>query len=63
MALYKLTAPRQFGDMPKDYTFQVASATTPTPNAQDVEKEIARLGFNKQAQTYKSAGNFEITKG
>ena len=41
MALYKLTAPRQFGDMSKDYEFQVPSATSPTPNAQDIEKEIA----------------------
>lgn len=62
MALYKLTAPRQFGDMPKDYEFQVPSATSPTPNAQDIEKEIARLGFNKQAQSYKSAGNFRVVK-
>jgi len=62
MALYRLTAPRQFGDMPKGYTFQVASATTPTPNTQDIEKEIARLGFNKQAQSYKSAGNFKVEK-
>jgi len=62
MGLYKLTAPRQFGDMPKGYTFQVASATTPTPNAQDIEKEIARFGFNKQAQSYKSAGNFKVEK-
>ena len=28
----------------------------------DIEKEIARLGFNKQAQSYKSAGNFEVIK-
>ena len=28
----------------------------------DIEKEIVRLGFNKQAQSYKSAGNFEVTK-
>ena len=48
MALYKLTAPRQFGDMPKGYTFQVPSASTPTPNAQDVEKEIIRLGFTNK---------------
>lgn len=62
MAFYKLTAPRQFGDMPKGYTFQVPSASTPTPNAQDVEKEIIRLGFNKQAQSYKSPGNFKVEK-
>ena len=60
MALYKLTAPRQFGDMPKGYEFQVPSATT--PNAQDVEKAIERLGFNKQAQSYKSPGNFKVEK-
>ena len=62
MPVYKLTAPRQFGDMPKGYTFQVASATTPSPNAQEVEKEITRLGFNKQAQSYKSPGNFKVEK-
>lgn len=62
MALYKLTAPRKFGDMPKGYEFQVASATIPKPSAQDVEKEIARLGFNKQAQSYKSPGNFKVDK-
>lgn len=63
MPVYKLKAPRQFGDMPKGYEFQVASATSLTPNAQDIEKEIARLGFNKPAQSYKSAGNFEVKKG
>lgn len=62
MAVYKLTAPRQFGDMPKGYTFQVASSSTPSPNAQDIEKEIIRLGFNKQAQSYKSPGNFKVEK-
>ncbi|MDQ1151870.1 hypothetical protein [Sphingobacterium zeae] len=62
MALYKLKAPRQFGDMPKGYEFQVVSATIPTPNAKDVEKEIARLGFNRQAQGYRSPGNFEVKK-
>ena len=62
MALYKLTAPRQFGDMPKGYEMQVPSASTPTPNAQDVEKVIERLGFNKQAQSYKSPGNFKVEK-
>lgn len=62
MSLYKLTAPRQFGDMPKGYTFQVSSATTPRPDAKDVEKEIARLGFNKQAQSYRSPGNFKVEK-
>ena len=62
MSLYKLTAPRQFGDMPKGYEFQVPSTTTPTPTAQDVEKAIERLGFNKQAQLHKSPGNFKVEK-
>lgn len=63
MPVYKLKTPRQFGDMPKGFEFQVTSSALPSPNAQDIEKEIGRLGFNKQAQSYKSAGNFEITKG
>jgi hypothetical protein len=62
MAVYKLTATRQFGDMPKGYEFQVPSNTTPNPNAQDIEKVIERLGFNKQAQSYKSSGNFKVEK-
>lgn len=62
MSLYKLTVLRQFGDMPKSYEFQVPSATTPTPSAQDVEKVIERLGFDKQAQSYKSPGNFKVEK-
>ena len=62
MAVYKLKAKSNYGNMPKGYEFQVVSATIPTPNASDIEKEIIRLGFNKQAQPYKSAGNFEVTK-
>lgn len=62
MAVYKLKAKSNYGNMPKGYEFQVVSATIPTPNASDIEKEIIRLGFNKQAQSYKSAGNFEVTK-
>ena len=62
MAVYKLKAKSNYGSMPKGYEFQVVSATIPTPNASDIEKEIARLGFNKQAQSYKSAGNFEVIK-
>lgn len=62
MTNYKLTCPRQYGDMPKGFTFVVASSSIPKPNAQDIEKEIIKLGFNKQAQSYKSSGNFEIEK-
>ena len=62
MALYKLTAPRQLGDMPKGYEFQVTSRTSPIPNPKDVEKEIIRLGFNKHAQSYKSSGNFKVER-
>lgn len=62
MALYKLTAPRQYGDMPKGYQFQVYSSTIPTPNIIDIEKEIIRLGFNRHAQSYKSPGNFNIVQ-
>lgn len=62
MALYKLKARGKYGDMPKGYEFQVPSNTIPSPNASDIEKEIKRLGFNRQAQSYKSAGNWDIIK-
>ena len=62
MAVYKLKAKGKYGDMPKGYEFQVVSSTVPTPNASDIEKEIVRLGFNRDAQSYKSGGNFEIEK-
>ena len=62
MAVYKLKAKNQYGDMPKGYEFQVVSSSIPSPDANDIEKEIARLGFNKQAQSYRSLGNFEVTK-
>ena len=63
MAVYKLKAKGNYGNMPKGYDFQVVSASIPSPDANDIEKEIVRLGFNKQAQSYKSAGNFEVSKG
>ena len=62
MPAYKLTSKGKYGDMPKGYEFQVTSSTSPKPDAQDVEKEIVKLGFNKQAQSYKSAGNFDVSK-
>ena len=62
MTLYKLKARRQYGDMPSGYEFQVASATIPQPNAEDIEKEIKRLGFNADTQSYRSAGNWDIVK-
>ena len=62
MPVYKLKSKGKYGDMPKDYEFQVVSASSPTPDSKDIEKEIARLGFNNQAQSYKSSGNFEVKK-
>ena len=62
MATYKLKSKRKYGDMPSGYEFEVNSGTIPTPNAKDIEKEIEKLGFNRQAQSYKSAGNFDVSK-
>lgn len=62
MPVYKLKAKGNYGNMSKGYEFQVSSSSIPTPNASDIEKEIERLGFNSQAKSYKSPGNFEITK-
>lgn len=62
MAVYKLKANGNYGNMPKGYEFQVISATIPTPDVNDIEKEMDRLGFNSQAKSYKSPGNFEVKK-
>lgn len=45
MAVYKLKAKGNYGNMSKGYKFQVNSSTIPTPNANDIEKEIERLGL------------------
>lgn len=64
MTTFKLKAPRQLGSIPEGYEFQVASPTTHwEPNAEDVKKELIRLGFSSQdAYHYCSAGNFIVTK-
>ncbi len=62
MAVYKLKAKGNYGNMSKGSELQVNSSSIPTPNANDIEKEIERLGFHSQAKSYKSAGNFEVTK-
>lgn len=62
MAVYKLKAKGNYGDMPKGYEFQVVSASIPNPDAKDIEIQIDRLGFNSQAKSYKSVGNFEVQK-
>ena len=62
MVLYKLTAKRNYGDMPKGYEFQVPSASTSSPNSADTREAIKRLGFNSQAQSYASSGNWDIVK-
>lgn len=60
MPVYKLRAKGKYGDMPKGYELQVVSPSHPSPNAEDILREIKRLGFNTDAQSYKSSGNFEI---
>jgi len=62
MPAYKLKAKRKYGDMEKGYEFIISSARTSTPDQKDIEKAIERLGFNAQAKTYRSSGNFEVTK-
>ena len=61
MPVYKLKAKGNYGNMPKGYEFQVVSASS-TPDQNVIRKEIERLGFNSQAMTYRSSGNFEVTK-
>ncbi len=62
MPVYKLKAPRKYGDMQAGYEFQVSSSRTPYPSSDEIQKELMRLGFNKEAQSYKSSGNWKIEK-
>ena len=62
MEIYGITTSSQFGDMSNGYMIEVASATIRTQNAQYAVKEIAGLGFKKQAQAYTSAGSLRIEK-
>lgn len=62
MEIYRITTSRQFGDKPIGYIIEVASATTPTQNAQYTVKEIIGLGFKKQVQSNKTTGNLKIEK-
>ena len=62
MPVYRLKAKGNYGDMPKGYEFQVVSRSTSLQGS-EIEAEIKRLGFNDKAQSYRSSGNFEVTKG
>lgn len=63
MPTYKLTATQTRGDIPKGFSFQVASRCTPGPNPDEVEKAILAAGFNERtAKSYRSAGNFKVEK-
>jgi hypothetical protein len=62
MALYKLTAKGNYGDMPKGYEIQVPSANTSAPSSSETAAVIKKLGFNFQAQSYSSSGNWDVKK-
>lgn len=62
MALYKLTAKRNYGDLPKGYEIQVPSQSSSYPTATETAAVIKKLGFNAQAQSYGSSGNWELIK-
>ena len=62
MGLYKLTAKRKYGDMPKGYELQVPSSSTSAPSPSETREVIKRFGFNSQAESYASSGNWDIVK-
>jgi len=62
MGLYKLTAKGNYGDIPKGYELQVPSSSSPTPNGSEIREVIKRLGFNSQAESYSSSGNWDVVK-
>ena len=54
MAVYKLKAKGNYGNMSKGYEFQVNSSSIPTPNATDIEKEIERLVLHENLYSFLS---------
>ncbi|MDE5822996.1 MAG: hypothetical protein K2H63_11055 [Paramuribaculum sp.] len=63
MPAFKLTATQNRGDIPKGFSFQVASSQLGSPKAEDVERAIIAAGFSERtAKQYRAAGNFKVEK-
>jgi hypothetical protein len=63
MPAYKLTAPRQLGEVPKGFVLQVASRRSPTPDSTDVERALRAAGFtDNNTLSYKASGNWKVEK-
>lgn len=63
MPTYKLTAPRQLGEVSKGFVLQVASRCSPTPNADEVERALKAAGFtDNNTLSYKASGNWKVEK-
>ena len=52
MAVYKLKAKSNYGNMPKGYEFLLVSATIPTHNAADIEKEIIQKMLDGKLESF-----------
>lgn len=61
MPTYKLTAPRNMGQITKGYIIQVPSGRNGNPSAQEVEKVLKALGFtDRQTLSYAASGNWKV---
>ena len=63
MPVYKLTAPRNMGKIPKGFCIQVPSQMVSKPNAHEIEKAIIQAGFtDRDSIGYRSPGNWIVEK-
>ena len=63
MSLYKLTATKSMGKIPKGLTLQVPSALTGNPSAKEVENARKSAGINdSQSLSWSSPGNWNVER-
>lgn len=59
MHLFKLTAPRSNGKIPKGFTLQVVSPSM-RPSSKEVIEALKREGFTDSSSLSQTSGNFWI---
>lgn len=63
MPTYKLTAPRNMGQITKGFVLQVASQCSGQPNVTEVERTLKAMGFtDRQTLSYASSGNWKVER-
>jgi len=64
MSLFKLTAPRSMGKIPKGFVLQVPSSSAGgSPSSREVETALKNAGFTDSSSlSFSSSGNWKIEK-